>query len=191
MNNTELIKRIQDLKGLLESGTLSRKKHWKEFWFVVKLARKGQITPEGRETLGKIDEIFFDGWNVPKFSIKGGTILLSVGVIILESFFLLTFSFSLDFWLSVIFYFLISFINFILSHALIHWIFGIVLGINFRNYFIFKSTFRKSKLISWTPIAKFPTFGIKYDLSSFLSVSKWKRTLMFISAPIFSWICFV
>jgi hypothetical protein len=77
-----------------------------------------------------------------------------------------------------------------LSHTLIHLFSGFPLGITFRNYFVFKSSFRKTKLLSWAPIAKFPAFGIKYDLSSFLSVSKWKRSFMFISAPIFSWIWF-
>ncbi|MHA2227286.1 MAG: hypothetical protein ACXAC8_18870 [Candidatus Hodarchaeales archaeon] len=35
-----------------------------------------------------------------------------------------------------------------------------------------------------------PAFGIKYDLSSFLKAEKWKRTVMFISAPILTWIWF-
>jgi hypothetical protein len=190
MDNTELSKNIQDLKVSLDTGTLNRKIHWKKYQTAVKYARKVQMKAEERDILRKIDEVFFDSWNVPKFSIKVGTILLSVGILILESLYLLTFSFYLDFWFSVILYFLNSFVNFILSHTLIHWVFGFLFGINFRNYYIFKSTFCKSKFLSWAPIAKFPTFGIKYDLSSFLSASKWKRSLMFISAPIFSWIWF-
>ncbi len=191
MNSTELSKNIQDLKVSLETGTLNRKNHWKKYQNAVKYARQVQMKAEEEDILGKIDEIFFDSWNVPKFSIKVGTILLSVGILILESLYFLTFSFSLEFWFSVIIYFLISFTNFMLSHTLIHLLFGFFLGIHFRNYFIFKSTFRKSKFLSWTPLMKFPTFGIKYDLSSFLSASKWKRSLMFISAPIFSWIWFL
>ncbi len=191
MDTTELSKNIQDLKALLETGALNRKSHWKKYRMAVKYARKGQITAEERDALGKIDGLFFDSWNVPKFSIKVGTILLSAGVLILESLYFLTFFFSLDFWFSIILYFLISLMNFILSHSLIHWLVGFPLGITFQNYFIFRSTFRKTKFLSWSPIAKIPIFGIKYNLSSFLSVPKWKRSLMFVSAPIFSWIWFL
>ena len=191
MNSTEFSNNIQTLKVALESGTLNRKNHWKKHQNTVKQARKVQINAEERDILGKIDSIFFDEWKVPKLSIKLGTILFSVGILILESFYFVAFSFSLDFWFIVIFFFLISFMNFFLSHTLIHWFVGFLLGIDFKNYFIFKSTFRKSKLLSWTPITKFPTFGIKFDLSSFLSASKWRRSLMFITAPIFSWIWFL
>lgn len=191
MDYPEFSKNIQDLKVSLETGTLNRKQHWKKYRTSIKYARKVQIKPEEKDILGKIDEIFFNTWNVPKFSIKVGTILLSVGILILESFYFLAFLIFLDFELNVILYILISLMNFFLSHTLIHLLFGFLLGINFRNYFIFRSTFRKSKILSWTPIVKFPTFGIKYDLSSFLSASKWKRSLMFISAPIFSWIWFL
>ncbi|UCG03759.1 MAG: hypothetical protein JSW11_07185 [Candidatus Heimdallarchaeota archaeon] len=191
MKNYDLSENIKELKVFLETGTINRKNHWKKYRTAVKFARKSQITSEEREILGKIDEIFFDGWNVPKFSIKVGSILLSIGIFILQAFYFFTFSLSLNFELGVILFILVSFMNFILSHTLIHWIFGSLLGINFLNYFIFKSTFHKSKILSWTPIVKFPTFGIKFDLNSFLAVSKWKRSLMFISAPIFSWIWFL
>jgi hypothetical protein len=191
VNTSKLSNNIQDLKVALETGTLNRKSHWKKHRNAVKQARKVQINAEERDILGKIDSIFFDEWKVPKLSIKLGTILFSIGILILESFYFIAFSFSLDFWFIVVLFFLISFTNFLLSHTLIHWFTGFLLGIDFRNYFIFRSTFRKSKFLSWTPIVKFPTFGIKFDLSSFLSASKWKRSLMFISAPIFSWIWFL
>ena len=191
MRNYNLSKNIEELKVFLETGTLNRTNHWKKYRTAVKSARKIQITPKEKEILGKIDEIFFDGWNVPKLSIKVGSILLSFSILILQAFYFFTFSFSLNFELGVILFILISFINFILSHTLIHWSVGSLLGINFQNYFIFKSTFRKSKILSWTPLAKFPTFGIKFELSSFLAASKWKRSLMFVSAPIISWIWFL
>jgi hypothetical protein len=186
-----LNKNIEELKVFLETGTLNRKNHWKKYRSAVKFARKTQISPEEKKILGKIDKIFFDGWNVPKFSIKVGTILLSFGILILQIFYFFTLSLSLNFEIGVILFLLISFTNFILSHTLIHWIIGSLLGINFLNYFVFKSTFRKSKILSWTPLVKFPTFGIKFELSSFLTASKWKRSLMFISAPIISWIWFL
>ncbi|MFX1506086.1 MAG: hypothetical protein ACFFDC_08220 [Promethearchaeota archaeon] len=182
---------IEELKVFLETGTLNRKNHWKKYRTAVKLARKTQITPEENKILGKIDKLFFDDWNVPKFSIKVGSILLSFGILILQVFYLFTFSLSLNFELGVILFLLISFMNFILSHTLIHWIVGSLLGIKFLNYFVFKSTFRKSKILKWTPIVKFPTFGIKFDLSSFLAASKSRRSLMFISAPIISWVWFL
>ncbi|MFX0125001.1 MAG: hypothetical protein ACFFAE_15320 [Candidatus Hodarchaeota archaeon] len=191
MKNYDLTKNIEELKVFFETGTLNRKNHWEKYRTAVKFARKTQITSEERNILGKIDEILFDSWNVPKFSIKVGSILLSTGIIILQAFYLFTISLSLNFELGVILFILISFMNFILSHTLIHWISGSLLGINFQNYFIFKSTFRKSKILSWTPIGKFPTFGIKFDLSSFLAASKWKRSFMFTSAPIISWIWFL
>ncbi|MFX0013396.1 MAG: hypothetical protein ACFFB2_01975 [Promethearchaeota archaeon] len=191
MDSTKFNKNVKELTELYETGTLNRKSHWQKYLTAVKYARKAKLTKEDRNILGKIDEFFFDSWTIPKFSIKTGTILFSASVIIIESLYFLIFIFSIDFWFSIIIYFLLSFVNFILSHTLIHWIFGFFLGIRFRKYFIFKSTFRKTRWMSWAPIAKFPTFGIKYDLNSFLSVSKWKRSLMFISAPIFSWIWFL
>jgi hypothetical protein len=191
MDNIKISEDIEGLRVAYETGTLNRKSHWKKYRSTVKYARKVKITEEERDILGKIDEFFFDSWNVAKFSIKVGTLLFLVGIFLLESLYFLIFTFSIDFWFNVILYFLISFGNFILSHAIIHWITGSLLGISFKNYFIFKSTFRKAKWLSWAPIEKFPTFGIKYDLSSFLSVSKWKRSLMFISAPILSWIWFL
>ncbi|MFX1516661.1 MAG: hypothetical protein ACFFC6_10150 [Promethearchaeota archaeon] len=191
MRNYDLSKNIEELRLFLETGTLNRKKHWKKYQTAMKFARKTQITPEEKEILGQIDEIFFNGWSVPKLSIKAGSILLSFGILILEVFYFFAFSLSLNFELGVIFFILISVMNFILSHTLIHWVVGSLLGINFQNYFIYQSTFRKSKILSWTPIAKFPTFGIKFELSSFLTVSKWKRTLMFTSAPIISWVWFL
>ncbi|MFX1284819.1 MAG: hypothetical protein ACFFB5_14255 [Promethearchaeota archaeon] len=191
MDNTNFSRNIKDLEDSYETGTLNRKSHWRKYQTAVKYARKVKITEEEIDILGRIDEFFFDSWNVPKFSIKVGTLLFSVGVLISEILYFLAFYFSVDFWFSVILFFLISFVNFMLSHTVIHCIFGFLLGLNFRNYFIFKSTFRKSNLLAWTPITKLPIFGIKYDLSSFLSVSKWKRSLMFISAPILSWIWFL
>ena len=191
MRNYDLSKNIKDLKLFLETGTLNRNNHWKKYRTAVKFARKTQIDLKEKKILAKVDEIFFDGWDVPKFSIKVGSILLSFSILILQVFYFFTFSLSLNFELGVILFVSISFMNFILSHTLIHWIFGSILGINFWNYFIFKSTFRKSKFLSWIPIVKFPTFGIKFELSSFLAASKWKRSLMFISAPIISWIWFV
>ncbi|MHA2328859.1 MAG: hypothetical protein ACXACR_10105, partial [Candidatus Hodarchaeales archaeon] len=68
MDYTKFRKNIQDLKELYETGTLNRKSHWKKYRATVNYARKVKITEQERNILGKIDEFFFDNWNVPKFS---------------------------------------------------------------------------------------------------------------------------
>ncbi len=194
---------IEILKKALETGNLDRKKHWGTFQKTVKKARKsGSLTKQDIKTLAEIDKQFFQEWKVSRMSIFWGSIFLTVLTFLSESLYLLTLFeiiplssvLDMDEWnltLGLLMFFVSSGISYYSSHALIHFVIGRPLGIRFHQYFIFRASFRKIFLFKRVPpfswFASIPMwFGIKYDLESFLSVAKWKRTLMFISAPIIS-----
>ncbi|MFX0052683.1 MAG: hypothetical protein ACFE8U_15500, partial [Candidatus Hermodarchaeota archaeon] len=94
------------------------------------------------------------------------------------------------FLFGLVFFFVFSLANFTLSHVIYHWLFGTALGIRFKSVFIFKSSFRKARYPFSLIGNLLPAFGIKYDTYSFLKASKWKRTVMFISSPLLTWIWF-
>ncbi len=188
--NGQFRQNISELKNYLDSGQLDRKKHLIKFQSSLRVARKSNQDDEDLRILGKIDSFFFEKWRVPKTKQIIGIPVLIIAVLLAQ---ILYFSLIVSkplFLLGIIFYFVFSFANYTLSHVIYHWIFGIILGIQFKSIFIFKSSFRKARYPFNLIGNLLPTFGIKYDTYSFLKAKKWKRTMMFISAPLLTWIWF-
>jgi hypothetical protein len=120
------------------------------------------------------------------FSILSGTILELSGLLL--GFLLLLSTYAsphpiLSFTLLMISWFCFWFF----SHCLTHFVIGKLLGIDFRFYFVGKSSIVKlnfpliSKLMS-----KVPVLGIKINRKSFLRVSQRRRAVMFASGAIAS-----
>ena len=157
--------------------------------------------------LAAVDKLFFDQWKVKKISVFWGSFLLTALTLIAELTYLLVVlefivlpnplaSENMRLISTFSIYLLASGISYYASHALIHFVIGRSLGIKFHQYFIFRASFRRMYLFKKIPpfswFAKIPMWlGIKYDLGSFLKAAKWKRTLMFISAPILSSFWFI
>lgn len=182
---------LSELETALNSQNLEKKKHFKKMSQVTRKARKTPQPEPVINLLDKIDSIFFDWWNVPKIPLRQGTLFLLCTVIISEAVFFLVLPYTLNVFLGITTYLFFSLLSFVFSHSLFHLITGELLGIKFKEYFIFKSSIYKSRVFPINKIANFiPLFGIKYHLSTFLKASKWKRTIMLISAPLLSWIWF-
>ncbi|MHA2231341.1 MAG: hypothetical protein ACXAB4_02505 [Candidatus Hodarchaeales archaeon] len=172
------------LKSALDAGTIDRKRHWKLFQQALQIARNSSPTDEEIKILDHIDDLFYGNWNVRKLSMTKGTL----------AFFLLTIASEVTYWLflkstsekslGIGLYMLFSFVSVVASHVIFHWLTGRALGIKFRGYFVSRAAIRKAAFPPFVILAKPPTPGIKYELGSFLTASRWKRTIMLISAPL-------
>ncbi|MFX0208470.1 MAG: hypothetical protein ACFFDT_20975 [Candidatus Hodarchaeota archaeon] len=172
------------LQKALEKSTLNRRDHWGLLHRSIRSARR--VTPRGEEisVLNEADAKFFDDWQVLKFPIAQGTFFFVFLTLTIEIAYLLLLTMLADPLFAVILYGICSYFALTSSHVVIHWFFGRSFGIKFRSYFVFRSALRKSRIKPLEWLALFPTPGIKYDLSSFLKAAPWKRTVMFISAPV-------
>jgi hypothetical protein len=180
-----------ELADYLNSGVLNRKKHWRKYHRSLRIARRIPQADEDIRVLSKVDSVFYQNWNVPKIRTSISIPLLSIGVLFVQLLYVFLLSPNLPFIIGMILFLVFSLANFTLSHVVFHWFFGTVLGIKFNSVFIFKSSFRNARF-PFSVIGKImPAFGIKYEVYSFLKADKWKRTLMFISAPILTWIWFI
>ncbi|MFX0150279.1 MAG: hypothetical protein ACFFAJ_05830 [Candidatus Hodarchaeota archaeon] len=181
---------ISELANYLDSGQLNRKRHWKKYQSSLGVARRTVQDDKDLEILNKIDSHFYDKWHVLKIRSSIGIPLLILAILIVQIFYIVTISQNLLFLFGLVFFFVFSLANFTLSHVIYHWLFGTALGIRFKSVFIFKSSFRKARYPFSLIGNLMPAFGIKYDTYSFLKASKWKRTVMFISSPLLTWIWF-
>jgi hypothetical protein len=175
---------FKPLQSALEDGTLDRTKHWQTFQQAVNVARESHPNNEAINTLDRIDAAFYDNWNARKLSIAKGTLLFLLLTILSEILYWLVLEFSVEKFLAIVFYMIASFVSVSCSHVVVHWLTGRLVGIRFRGYFISRTGMRTSAIPPPVIIAKPPIPGIKYELGSFLSASRGKRTLMLISAPI-------
>ncbi len=181
---------ISELANYVDIGQLNRKKHWKKYHRTLRVARRTDQEEKDLMILNEIDSFFYESWRVPKIKSFIGVPLLGLAVLIVQLLYIFFLSQDLPFIIGIILFITFSLANFTLSHVIYHWFFGRILGIKFKSIFIFKSAFRKARF-PFNAVGNFmPAFGIKYDLFSFLKAKKWKRTVMFISAPILTWIWF-
>ena len=188
--NTQFKTNITELADLLNSGQLDRKKHWRQYHRSLRKARLNPVETSDMEILSEIDAIFFEKWRVPKIKSLIGIPLLLLAVLIVQISFFIIMDQEISFIFGLAIFLIFSLANFTLSHVIFHWIFGVALGIKFKSVFVFKSSFRDARFPFNLIGNLMPAFGIKYDVFSFLKAEKWKRTLMFISAPILTWIWF-
>ncbi len=185
---------INLLRATLLNGNLSNTTHESCFRLYKKCAKKVAkgtlvLDEKGLLTLSVIDYLHYKNWKVLKFSIKTGTTLFTSMALISELLFLSLILFqsqaihqslSLP---TMILYLTSSFSVMWASHVLFHLVVGKMVGIDFHGYFIFKPSFYKMKWLKNKPFP-FRVPGIKYELASFLKVSRKKRVLMLVSAPI-------
>ncbi|MHA2156837.1 MAG: hypothetical protein ACXABU_15950 [Candidatus Hodarchaeales archaeon] len=181
---------ISELTDIMNSGQLNRKKHWRIYQRALRYVR---LNPQGEEDyriLNEVDSYFFEKWRVPKVKTSIGIPFLFLAVIFVQISYISLLTQGLEFIIGLLFFFTFSLVNFTLSHVIYHWIFGRVLGIRFKSVFVFKSSFRNAKFPFNLVGNLIPAFGIKYEVFSFLKADKWKRSLMFISAPPLTWVWF-
>jgi hypothetical protein len=191
MMSTQFKNNITELTELWNSGQLNRKKHWRLYHKSLRFARLNPVEISDMEILSKVDASFFDKWRVAKIRSTIGISLLLLAVLIVQISFFIIMIQEISFIFGLVIFLAFSLTNFTLSHVIFHWMFGIALGIRFKSVFIFKSSFRKARFPFNLIGNIMPAFGIKYDVFSFLKVEKWKRTAMFISAPILTWFWFL
>ncbi|MFX0186038.1 MAG: hypothetical protein ACFE95_23390 [Candidatus Hodarchaeota archaeon] len=187
---TQYKQNISELIDYLNSDQLNRKKHWRKYQRSLRVARRTVQDDKDLGLLNEIDSYFFDKWRVLKIKSSIGVPLLILAVLIVQIFYIVTISQNLLFVFGLILFFVFSLANFTLSHVIYHWIFGKALGIRFKSVFIFKSSFRKARYPFSLIGNLMPAFGIKYDTYSFLKAAKWKRTVMFVSSPLLTWVWF-
>ncbi len=189
-NEEEYRQNISNLIKYLDTGELNRKTHWKTYNRALRVARKNPQEDKELKVLSEVDSFFYEKWRVPKVRSSIGIPLLILSVLIVQFSYFIIISQNLLFILGLILFFIFSLTNFTLSHVIYHWIFGIALGIRFKSIFFYKSSFRKARF-PFNLIGNFmPAFGIKYDVYTFLNAQKWKRTVMFVSAPLLTWVWF-
>jgi hypothetical protein len=178
---------ITELRDIFDAGILERKKHWKKYQLALQTSRKlspTKLNEDSIKLLGQIDVSFFQTWKVPKFSIFWMNLLVLVTIPIIEITYWALLPFITNFLPALIVYVGMSFFLFFFTHCFFHWLIGALVGIQFRQYFLFRSSFRKVRIFPITILTRFPILGIKYELGSFLRASRWRRTLMLSSAPI-------
>ncbi len=182
---------ISILEEALNAKKLDKKAHWKTYHQAFRYARLNQAKREEIDVLSSVDSIFFEKWRVPKVRTSIGIPILVISTLIFQIIYFALLSQNLGFIYALVFFFGFSLVNFTLSHVLYHWIFGVVLGIRFKSIFVFKSSFRKARAPFNLLGNLMPTFGIKYEVDSFLNAKKWQRSVMLMSAPPLTWIWFL
>lgn len=178
-----LLDELQHQKGV---QSLDRKTHWQKYRQAVHLARhlsSTQLEEDVVTLLDQIDHHFFQTWGIPKFSIFWVNIFVLVTVLIVEILYWVGLPSITDVETALLVFIGVSFFFFFLSHCFFHWAVGTLLGIRFRQYFVFRSSFRKVNIFPITILTRFPVLGIKYELGSFLRASRWRRTLMLGAVP--------
>ena len=169
------------------SDSESRKRFWQ--------ARKAALSQEPKEiphivrkALSNADRCLFMEWR-PKISGNIGLVWAFVLITLILEVFYLYFS-SLE-WPKTtnhgpafIFLFLLSFSISIVIHPLSHYFSGKILGIHFQEFFLAPHPLRKTKFPLNRVAKLILTPGVKYDLESMLSASKWKRAAMLASGVV-------
>ncbi|MFW9854424.1 MAG: hypothetical protein ACFFFG_05160 [Candidatus Thorarchaeota archaeon] len=182
----DISSQIHELQDLMDEGILDKKKHRKKYLRVLRRARKLppiHLNDDSIAFLDQIDLYFFQIWDVPKFSVFWMNLLVLLVIPLTEILYWGLLPLIKDIMLSFIIYVVVSLFLFFFSHCFFHWLIGFLVGIRFRQYFLFRSSFRKVNIFPVTILTRFPVLGIKYELRSFLKVSRWRRTLMLISPP--------
>ncbi|MFW9778996.1 MAG: hypothetical protein ACFFE8_09105 [Candidatus Heimdallarchaeota archaeon] len=182
----DISSQINELQNLMDAGILDKKSHKKKYFHVLRRARKLapiHLNHDSIALLDQIDLFFFQKWDVPKFSVFRMNLLVLLIIPLTETLYWGLLPLIGDIILSLIIYMVVSLFLFFFSHCFFHWLTGFLVGIRFRQYFLFRSSFRKVNIFPITLLTRFPVLGIKYELGSFLKVSLWRRTLMLISPP--------